>query len=963
MSSWVAPLDTRSAALACCGSSRIRAIQRLRLVCAIASWVTGTICAQSTSGTVQGVLRDAAGRPVAGRAILFTGSLGLRAAAHSNGAGEFAITLPYGRYGLAAEVGRGAVPAAVRVYIAPLQTTRLELAIDASGSLRVLRSESRTAGLWTDRTPGRTYPEGFSLSAVLASRDPSSVTEPLDFTGLSDNRLAIESQRALSWTHTQYRLQGMDATDSYQPGRIAALPDIQAFDEVVVRSAFALTASLSPGTEIGLFLRQPEACWHGGFATASTGGIFSWTNLPPPPNNGLVQQSSQFHWLTRDRIETGGPVTKWADLYASAAGQWSSQTEPLLAPVTDQRSRLLYGNVRGRAMAGSRDQFSALFGGSRIDLTDGGLPAGIEAWAGLRMAPSLVLPGGFPGQQETDHLDFLKLSWTHLFSEKHAAGLLQASYAHTVAHLDTSTVRSGQSSVELLGGAIAGAPPLANLAVRPRHELDASWQPASLRAGGTRHRIVAGGAWQSAEPLNRFTAPRDTNLITVDGAPAYAMQFNTPVDSRSLIRSLSVFLGDEMQLTPLLSADAGLAADFSRGSLPAQTSPPGTYASERAFAAQSGLISWNSVSPRVGVALLAPHAHGLVIRGAYFRAYAPLAGRYLDFGNPNSLGGSAFAVSAVNGLPLPGEILARFGGPYSSISPALRRPYADEFDVGADLPLANRSIVSVHLFRRDEKGRIAAVNTGLPLQAFAPVVIGDPGPDGIPGTLDDQRLTVYAQAPAMLGQDRYVLTNPPGLRMQNTGLIAEAGTEWRGLALHASFVAEKSYGPANPGDAFFENDPGVIGTLFMDPNTLINAAGRSFVDRAYVGKVQATYRLPAAWGRIEIASIADYMDGLVFARQLLITGLPQGPFLVAATVRGSPEGGNRAEYVINWNLRASREFVLPLGRLIGIADVLNVTNAAQRLQENDLSGPSFNQRLPVAIQPGRFVRLGFQYEF
>jgi hypothetical protein len=31
---------------------------------------------------------------------------------------------------------------------------------------------------------------------------------------------------------------------------------------------------------------------------------------------------------------------------------------------------------------------------------------------------------------------------------------------------------------------------------------------------------------------------------------------------------------------------------------------------------------------------------------------------------------------------------------------------------------------------------------------------------------------------------------------------------------------------------------------------------------------------------------ADRPRGLVFARQLLVTGLPQGPFLVATTVRG-----------------------------------------------------------------------------
>jgi outer membrane receptor protein involved in Fe transport len=59
----------------------------------------------------------------------------------------------------------------------------------------------------------------------------------------------------------------------------------------------------------------------------------------------------------------------------------------------------------------------------------------------------------------------------------------------------------------------------------------------------------------------------------------------------------------------------------------------------------------------------------------------------------------------------------------------------------------------------------------------------------------------------------------------------------------------------------------------------------------------------------------------------------------------------------------SRRFGVPSGRLTVSADVLNVTNAAHRLQESDLSGPTFNQRLPVAIQAPRFMRLELRYEF
>ncbi len=924
--------------------------------------------AQLTTGDIKGILRGSDGRPVAGSPILITGGAGFRTLIHSNSNGEFSMTLPYGNYRLNLDVPHGAESSSATVFVAPLQTVQLDLVVNVLGSIRSVQPASRTPGVWSAAASGNMYADAYSLPGLLLSREPASVTEPLDFNGIHDNRLAVGSQRGFSWTDVQYKLQGMDATDSYQPGLPAVLPDVQALDEVVVRGALPQTASSSTGTEVGLFLAEPGVSWHFGLSTANTGASLSSTNLPAPASRGLVRQADQFRWFTRDRLEIGGPLTKWADFYASGSGQWASQTEPLAAPGTDQRSRLLFGNARGRVRASDRDQFDALYSGSRIDLSDGGIPAGLEALTGNRMAPSFVLPGGFPGEHEIDHLDFFRVSWTHLLPASSGLGVIEVRFGASTGHLGTPISSAGQSRIELMGGQISGAPPLANLAVRPRREIEGAFQPALLGLMGTRHQIVAGWGWKTSEPRNRFAAPSDMNLITANGTPAFVMEFNTPLDSRELVRSFSGYFKDHVSLMPFLTLDAGAFADFSRGSLPAQSSPGGVFTPARSFAAKSDLIVWNNLSPRAGFAWQVPHSHGLVLRGTYSRWCAPLAGRYLEFGNPNSLGGTVYQWIRSNssGSFQPGEqgsLLLRFGGPYSSISPVLRRPYSEEFEIGAEFPATRRSVASIRLFRRDDKNRIAAVDTGVPAQAFTPVSILDPGPDGIPGTFDDQCLTVYAQNSGTLGMDRYLLTNPARLKMLNTGLLAEAGTEWRRLTFRASFVAEKSYGPTNPGDAVYENDPGVVGALFLDPNTAIHAAGRSFFDRAYVGKIQGSYRLPPPWGGIEVGSVADYMDGLVFARQLPVAGLPQGPFLVATTVRGSPEGGNRAQYVINWDLRLSRQFVLPAGRFAVWIDVLNVTNAGQRIQENDLSGPTFNLRLPVAIQPPRLVRLGLRYEF
>ncbi|MGH9559409.1 MAG: hypothetical protein ACRD30_09235, partial [Bryobacteraceae bacterium] len=609
---------------------------------------------------------------------------------------------------------------------------------------------------------------------------------------------------------------------------------------------------------------------------------------------------------------------KWADIFASAAGQWSSQTVPLVAKGNNRHSRILYGNASGRVRASPRDRFDALYSGSRIDLSNFGMPAGIEVLEGRRDAPSFVLPVGFDGESEADRLDFLQMGWAHFLN----FSAIELRYGFSTAHLGTNgAAQAPQSSVELLDGAVTGAPPIENLAVRASQEIEGAWQ-----AVLSRNQIAVGAGWRSASPRNRFTAPSNSNLITANGTPAFVVEFNTPLDSRGLIRSASTYAMDRIRLTDLLTAELGALADFSRGSLPAQ----------------SEVISWNSIAPRAGLAWRIPRAHGFVARGEYSRSYVPLAGRYLDFGNPNSLGGNEYAL---NGLGERGPLILRFGGPYSSISPSLRRPYADEFHAIGELPLGAVSF-RIDLFRRDEKARLAAIDTGVPPAAFTPVVFDS--------------LTVYSQNPATFGQDRYLLTNSQGLRFLNTGLVAEARAQWRGFSFHASFVAEKSYGPSNPGDAPTENDPGVIGSLFMDPNTSINASNRDYVDRGYVGKIQASYRLP---GGIEVTSVAVYLDGLVFAPRLLVTGLAQGPIVVAATVRGSPEGGNRAEYVLNWNVRLQREFPTRAGTFAGAIDILNVTNEGQKIQENDIGGPDFVKRLPVAIQAPRAIRLLFGYEF
>src|SRR6202012_2711175 len=202
MSLWVVRLGTRSAASLCSSNSRRPPdIGRLGLLLATVTLMPSAMLSQLTTGSIEGTLRATDGRPVAGAPILVTGGAGVRIVIHSNSNGEFTMTLPYGQYRLSGAAQLRAVSSLVTpffvtpFFVTPLQTTRLDLVIDASGSIRGAQPAARTPGMWTDGTAGRLYPEAFSLPGVLLSREPSTVTQPLDFAGLSDTRLAVESQR------------------------------------------------------------------------------------------------------------------------------------------------------------------------------------------------------------------------------------------------------------------------------------------------------------------------------------------------------------------------------------------------------------------------------------------------------------------------------------------------------------------------------------------------------------------------------------------------------------------------------------------------------------------------------------------------------------------------------------------------------------------------------------------------
>jgi hypothetical protein len=810
------------------------------------------------------------------------------------------------------------------------------------------------------------------VAELLLLTPPAVIPSPFDFGQMARQKFPVFSLEGMSWTVNRFSVEGMTATDPYQPGRPVVLPDTGGVSEVRL-SGSVPTLSYN--------FREPASSWHGSGTFFATGGSLFSNNLPAPAERGLLQTSSRFHRFVYANAQAGGRVTHWLDAYFSGSGRWASQAAAPADPIgRDLRSWDLTTTMRASIHSDAANHFDVLVVGARANDFGWSLPEGLEALNGRRAAPPILPQSDL---REEDHMDFVQLGWARNFF----GGEFQLRYGYTTAHVDTvadqnlpatyleiAITRQELAYVDLAtgltNGSIPAGPLLQTQAVKPQHEGFAVWRRGNLQHGGITQALTLAATLGRSEAENRFMNPPNALAITANGQPDTAILLHTPRTTFADVGHFTFSADDQIRLGKSISADLGLSFAGWNGSLPAQGPP--VAGREFQFPARPDLITWRNAAPRAAIAWQPPGASPLVIRGGYTRFFYPLAGRYLDFGNPNGLSGDEYRWVDANqdGQFYYDEtttLLRRFGGAVSEIDPRLKPPHVDEFFASAEWKLANGFFARVRAFRRTERDRIAALNTGVPFSAYQPRTVLDPGADGLAGTSDDRMLTVYEQDPATFGQDHFLLTNPGGLRMDQRGVVAEGGFNRRGISAQASFYAGKSWGPTNPGNDFWENDSGVIGSLYADPNTMLFASGNPSTDRSFAGKAWVYFPTPRRFGKLEIMNTAVFTGGYPYARRLLVTGLAQGPFMVDATPRGTAPG-YRSDPVYDWNLRVSRTFemhgsLLRRGSLRISAEFFNLLNLGARMRVGDLTGPQFLQNLPLEIQPPRFLRGGVSWEF
>jgi len=916
------------------------ALEAVFLVALVLLGLAVPLQAQVAPGTVVGVVVSSSGKPLAGAQVQLSAqnSPVPNLAVTTDIAGRFKfVAVPPGIYTLeATPLGwRDLRQAGAEVPPAGTLEIRIVLAPPSAATASVLAGLDRRDVGWGTTFADlslRQLPNAKNVWSLLESQEPTTVTNRIDVGGLGTGVPALFGALGASWTENQYSLNGLNVTDPYLPGQPLIDPGLDAISEFSVATGAKSAHFGAAGANVLLSTPAPGEVFHGSARWFYSGGSLQSDHR----DNRLAQFQfpgpERFKHLVDGNVQLGGKLpfrsASWPFFTSLSTQQLSKTLGGFDAPIDVHVYRAL---AEVTPFSRGRSRLNLLYSGQHIfDSRQGADP---------RVAPEATTLGNDNFHQ------FQARGERALGSAAWWAANLGVAQAIVSSGLQPGLVESSLIALPLMNR--SGAAPLSVAGVRTRYQADALLQVLHHGPAGS-HSLSLGGEWEGSYISNRWDALGGLERTTVEGVGAEAALWNTPTAARAHIQDVAVFAQDVWRPVRWLRLPLGLRLEKSTG----RAVGPGPA------------IHWTTLEPRVGL-VFPLHRRGPTLRASWSRYGHVLQGRYLDFGNPAALGGQVFQWGDVNGdlTVEPGELstlLRRFGGPYSAIDRGLARPLTDEVSVGLDQNVGLGFRAGVRFFRRDTHRRIAFSNIGVPAADYTPVDILDPGNDGVSGTADDQSLRLYNRNPDALGQDSLLLTNPAGLHASFKGfeirLVKPLLRVWE---FTASFTALRTLAATNPGNSVFENDTGFVGALGTDPNTFVMAASRTYFDRAFVGKATGYYFAPKGF---QLGFVAKYYDGLPFGRLLFVDGFNQGPFFVRATPRAHP-GGFQTQFDFTLDTRVAREFRLRRGTLSGYLDFFNVLNLDKNTLEADLTGPSFESRVPLAIQAPRAARLGIEWRF
>lgn len=891
--------------------------------------------AASNTSLLWGRVVGGDGQAVAGAKITVTGEdVEDEIVVSADGSGWYSIVgLRTGEY-----TARATAPlfsAAVREHITvePFGRMSVNFQLDAEGAGSGVTASGedifRTARVFIPATQIERLPTGNSVNSLIENQTVISTSDRIDVGGMWETFSSLFGSRgAASWTQNVYSWNGLDITEPYSGGTSLVVPDIYALESFTLADAAVPIQALTPGSYVDLSPREGTSVFHGGARGFYLDKSFASSNITPALRAEGMNESDSFNRLMDINIHLSGPLAGARWKYFTS---WSSYSvardladyEPL------DESRLTSGLIH-LVREGGRRRLRFFWTGQAVNHSSFG--------AGRKIPQETTVR-----RKETCNL-------LQLISESRPASRSASRYGLSLSlagwNDELQAGAGGVQRLELFRNITSGT--AAQSADENRVRLSAFFDGRSFFTNvvQTHHLFEYGAQLQYAGAESSQTVPGNLRLHFYKGLPVEVLVFESPFHYREEAASLDAYLQDTVTLAGGVSLSVGLHGIGSYGR------------------SQTGTIRRFNLSPRFALCIPISKTRTSAIRITAARYFSVLPLSWLTWGNPDAPGYLAYRWNDANGDSQwsedeRGELLRREGPRFGAINGDLRVPSTDELTASVTHDLGRGWMISLAGYLRETRNLVETVNSGVPFTAYVPQIYSDIGDDMIPDSSDDLTFTVYSQEPETLGRDFFLLSNP-GLGSRKS---TYAGLDFvlfkrptNKSLFFLAMTATRAFQTNGPGNTALENDEGVVGPLYDNPNAGINAEGRPRFDRAYTIRLGASHELPF---KTRAGLVVKYYDGQPFARIIIVEGLPQGPIIIQAHARGVA----RYEFNMTADLRLEKYFSLSFGTVRLIFDVFNLFNMHQATGESEWTRPEFPLRAATDIQSPRVFRLGFDFEF
>jgi len=458
------------------------------------------------------------------------------------------------------------------------------------------------------------------------------------------------------------------------------------------------------------------------------------------------------------------------------------------------------------------------------------------------------------------------------------------------------------------------------------------------------HSLKIGTQVRTGWSQELFTIRGDILQITSNGVANSVRLVNTPSGHKEEGVNGAVYVQDAWRLGRV-TLNPGVRYERFVMSIPAQSAPAGTWIGARDFAAQDGIVDWNTVSPRFGASWDVTGDGRTALKGGVSR-YDRLEGitiiqalnqRNIAFQTCPWTDSNNDFIAQVSEIAVPrcsGSLQPSLG----NVDPDLKRPHQWEYTAMVQRQVGRFTSVSVGYYGRRFGDLYTTVNAAVPPTSYTPVTITNP--------LTNQPLTVYNQDPATRTAVRNVVTTIPDLDQHYNGVEFQVNTR---------LTRATVFGGLTIGRDFCDQDNGDLN----NPNVRINNTGAIGFDSTYQIRGGWSYQLPYD---LQFSGSIREATGLPQTRTFTVTtSVVPGLTQVTQSVQVAPRGDFRYPWQNLVDLRVTRVWKRNGVRFEPTIDVFNLFNDAAVTSAVTTVGSSLGR--PSAIEMGRLVRVGGRIAF